>query len=325
MILADKIIINRKKLNLTQDGLAEEINVSRQAVSKWESAQSIPDMDKVILLSNLFGVSVDYLIRDEIEDIEYLDSEQFSKTKKLSISDVNTFLEKSIKSSRYVSVGVMLCIVAPIALIILTLLANQNLINLSEDASNSIGVAILLILISIAVALFIINDHLMKEYEFLEKEYFELDYGIEGIVRQKQKARSKENIVSIIVGVILLILSAIPVIIFESFAPTMFSEVYGAPLLLFTVSIAVYILIRNGIKESSYAKLLQEQDYTVEKKQRSKIYGKIGAIYWLSVVTLFLAYSFIYNAWYQSWVIWPIAGVLFSVVIVITSVIVKED
>ncbi|MFA7534108.1 MAG: helix-turn-helix transcriptional regulator, partial [Tissierellaceae bacterium] len=120
MILADKIIINRKRLNLTQEALAEEINVSRQAVSKWEGAQSIPEMEKIILLSNLFGVSVDYLIRDEIEDIEYLDSEQFSKTKRLSVEEVNTFLEKSMRSSSYVSLGVMLCILSPVMLILLT-------------------------------------------------------------------------------------------------------------------------------------------------------------------------------------------------------------
>lgn len=325
MILADKIIINRKRLNLTQEALAEEINVSRQAVSKWEGAQSIPEMEKIILLSNLFGVSVDYLIRDEIEDIEYLDSEQFSKTKRLSVEEVNTFLEKSMRSSSYVSLGVMLCILSPVMLILLTSLSSLNMINLSETGSSSIGITILLILVSIGVGLFIINSYLMKEYEFLEKEYFELNYGVEGIVKQKQKLRKKENIVNITTGVILLILSPLPVIISQSFTSQFFSDVYAVPLLLLTVSIGTYIIIRNGIRENSYFKLLQEQDYTMEKKRRSKIYGKISAIYWLSITTIFLAYSFVYNGWHNSWMIWPISGVLFTVIMAIVSVLLKED
>lgn len=120
MILADKIIINRKKLNMTQEDLAAEINVSRQAVSKWESAQSLPEMEKIILLSDLFGVSVDYLIRDEIEDIEYLDNDYLSRPRQLSLKEVNDFLDKNNKSSNYVSLGVMLCILSPITLITLT-------------------------------------------------------------------------------------------------------------------------------------------------------------------------------------------------------------
>ncbi|MFA7534311.1 MAG: hypothetical protein WCY46_08265, partial [Tissierellaceae bacterium] len=167
--------------------------------------------------------------------------------------------------------------------------------------------------------------YLMKEYEFLEKEYFELNYGVEGIVKQKQKLRKKENIVNITTGVILLILSPLPVIISQSFTSQFFSDVYAVPLLLLTVSIGTYIIIRNGIRENSYFKLLQEQDYTMEKKRRSKIYGKISAIYWLSITTIFLAYSFVYNGWHNSWMIWPISGVLFTVIMAIVSVLLKED
>ena len=66
MILADKIIENRKKNGWSQEDLAEKLGVSRQSVSKWESAQAIPDLKKILQLSEVFGVSTDYLIRDEI-------------------------------------------------------------------------------------------------------------------------------------------------------------------------------------------------------------------------------------------------------------------
>ena len=68
MILADKITDLRKKNGWSQEELASQLGVSRQAVSKWESASSIPDLDKIIKMSNIFEVSTDYLLKDSIEE-----------------------------------------------------------------------------------------------------------------------------------------------------------------------------------------------------------------------------------------------------------------
>ena len=67
MIFADKLVDLRKKSGWSQEELAEKLNVSRQAVSKWEGAQSVPDMARIIQLSELFGVSTDYLLKDSLE------------------------------------------------------------------------------------------------------------------------------------------------------------------------------------------------------------------------------------------------------------------
>ncbi len=63
MKLGQKIAELRKKSGLSQEALAEKMNVSRQAVSKWESNQSIPDIEKIVDLSELFGVTTDYLLK----------------------------------------------------------------------------------------------------------------------------------------------------------------------------------------------------------------------------------------------------------------------
>ena len=65
MILADKIIRLRKKNGWSQEELADKLQVSRQAVSKWEGAQTIPDIERILAMSRLFGVTVDYLLKDE--------------------------------------------------------------------------------------------------------------------------------------------------------------------------------------------------------------------------------------------------------------------
>lgn len=75
MILADKIIALRKKAGRSQEELTSQLGVTRQSVSKWEGAQSVPDLDKVVQMSRLFGVSTDYLLKDELEEEKLVESE----------------------------------------------------------------------------------------------------------------------------------------------------------------------------------------------------------------------------------------------------------
>ncbi|HZK52856.1 MAG TPA: helix-turn-helix transcriptional regulator [Desulfosporosinus sp.] len=65
MKLSDQIKEQRNKLNLSQDALANELHVSRQAISKWETGQSYPDLEKLIQLSDIFGITLDELVRGD--------------------------------------------------------------------------------------------------------------------------------------------------------------------------------------------------------------------------------------------------------------------
>lgn len=67
MKLNEKILTLRKKMGLSQEELAEKLNVSRQAVSRWEVGSAQPDASNVLQLSKLFGVTADYLLNDEYE------------------------------------------------------------------------------------------------------------------------------------------------------------------------------------------------------------------------------------------------------------------
>ena len=70
---SEKIMNLRKKNGWSQEELAQRLSVSRQSVSKWEGGQSIPDLDKLLALSQIFGVTLDYLVKDEIDcnEIQY--------------------------------------------------------------------------------------------------------------------------------------------------------------------------------------------------------------------------------------------------------------
>ena len=70
MEFAEKLIALRKSRELTQEQLAEQINVSRQSISKWESGQVIPEVEKIVELSKVFDVTVDYLLKpSEIDEL----------------------------------------------------------------------------------------------------------------------------------------------------------------------------------------------------------------------------------------------------------------
>lgn len=75
MTFSDKLIALRKKAGWSQEELAERLNVSRQSVSKWESAQSMPDIDKILQLSSLFSVTTDCLLKDEQAEPEYTEDD----------------------------------------------------------------------------------------------------------------------------------------------------------------------------------------------------------------------------------------------------------
>ena len=83
MNLSDRIQYLRKARGISQEGLADQLGVSRQAVSKWESEQSMPDLDKIISMSDYFAVTTDYLLKG-IEPVVQKEEEQSIKHRRIA-------------------------------------------------------------------------------------------------------------------------------------------------------------------------------------------------------------------------------------------------
>ena len=64
MTFGEKLYKLRKEKGLSQEALAEQVSTTRQAVSKWENNQGFPETEKLMMLSNIFEVSIDYLLKD---------------------------------------------------------------------------------------------------------------------------------------------------------------------------------------------------------------------------------------------------------------------
>lgn len=139
MILAEKIMEMRKKNGWSQEELAYQLGVSRQSVSKWESGASIPDLERILKLSEIFGVSTDYLLKEEIElapeivSVQAEPVEEGAVLRRVSMEEAAEFMEARIGSAKQMALAVMTCVLSPVPLLALGVLAEETKIGISEN------------------------------------------------------------------------------------------------------------------------------------------------------------------------------------------------
>lgn len=326
MILAEKILTLRKNNGWSQEELAEKMHVSRQSISKWESAASIPDINRILQLAELFGVTTDYLLKDELEEEVYTErsSHTDSGLRKVGLKDAEGFLAASRTYTKRIALGVSLCILSPVPLILMAGASDSipAMFPVKEDVSGGIGTALLLLVIACAVALFISSSMKMEPFSYLEKEEFELEYGVTGIITEKRKEYFPYYTRGLIIGVILLILAAAPLIISGGIGSHEMVYISFTALLFIIAAAAVHILVRVAMTKSGYDKLLSEGEYTPARKHREKRSERLGAIYWPIIVAVYLVWSFTTMNWRLTWIVWPVAALIFTA---ISAFFEKED
>lgn len=332
MILADKIITLRKKLGWSQDELAEKLGVTRQSVSKWEGAQSIPDMERIVLMSRLFGVTTDFLLKDEIETEEYSQTDADTPLRRVSMEQASEYLSLRLADAPKIALATFLCVISPIALIVMGALSEYSFFGISENAAAGIGLCVLICLVAVAVAIFIRCSNRVSDFEFLEKEPFETEYGVSGMVNERKRAFKDTASRMNTLGTVLCILSLLP--LFGSFvfnyalgidAQDILAAV-GVGLLLLFVAFGCYDFVYVGAYIGALDRLLEEGDYTRENKRRSSRNGAISLCYWLIVTAIFLFYVFgpSGNAQMQSgWLIWAIGGILYAALLAVLRIVRK--
>ncbi|MBD5080914.1 MAG: helix-turn-helix transcriptional regulator [Ruminococcaceae bacterium] len=369
MILADKIIKERKKLGLSQEELAEKMNISRQSVSKWESNQSLPEIDKILLMSSIFGVTTDYLLKDDAEpdeahvlstseDVKAEAEEEnanennsvmvFTKgSKTLTISSDNSkenqpqnikivtmeqaedFLSSRNKASKNIAFGTFFCILSIIPLLLLAEASEAGLVPFSEDTAGAFGLVLMFLILIPAVVLFVYTGSKNSPYEFLEKEPFELEKGVGELVTEHKKAFDSKYTILNILGTVLCMLSPIPLFI-SAVSENEFIQVVCLCITLFIAGIGAVFFVMGGVRNEAVQRLLKEGEYSEAAKSSKGIKGAVGAIYWLVITAIYILMQTLLidqgADWKNShtWIIWPVAGVLFPVVILICGIIEKN-
>ncbi|MBR0373403.1 MAG: helix-turn-helix transcriptional regulator [Mogibacterium sp.] len=327
MILADKIIENRKKNGWSQEELADRLGVSRQSVSKWESAQAVPDMKKILQLAEVFQVSTDYLLRDDIETMTApetpVDSGLEETVRTVSMGEANAFLQHNEYAATTISTGVMLCILSPVLMILFGGLADAGVIPVRPEFAGICGLVILLLMVTAAVAMFLSTSMRGKPYGYLETLNIDTEYGVSGMVKERRSAYADRHSRLLILGIMLCIVSAIPLLVLQILGNATRSNVYpivGVTVLLVICAIGVKMIVLTSIRQGGFNKLLEEDDYTRLNKRA----GKFDGIYWAVVLAIYLGWSFLTFRWEFTWIVWPIAGVLYMAYREIAKAIVRS-
>lgn len=353
MTLSEKIMNLRKKNGWSQEELAERLDISRQSVSKWESGESVPTLEKLIRISEIFEVSTDYLLKDDfkeekfdrnkssiymnkIEESSYINNRNISsdiaidriigeekanenviKRRKTSFEEVSNYIELAEITAKKFARAVMLCILSPVMLVLLAGFAEQNKIPIKEDHAAMIGLIILLIMVASAVSVFIKYGMKMDKFKYMDRP-IEVDSSSLRFVEEKNDSFEGKLQQSMAFGVALCIIGAIPLITAEEYI-----MVICVALLLVLISIGVNMIVKADTLREGYEKVLQIGEYTLEEKENNRKNEHLDTIYWCTIATIYLAYSFYTFNWHISWVIWPCAGVFYAVVEAITKVVRK--
>lgn len=229
----------------------------------------------------------------------------------LKVSEAKEYINATEKNAKHIAIGVMLCILSPILIIFFASL------NTFEDNTLNmiIGFITLFVLIATAVGLFIYAGINLDKYSYIKKEVI-IPNSVKEYAKAEQNIFNRKYTISLILSVTMFILSPILLIILSVVNDEALYEKYnlgiGIVVLLALIAIGALMVVSVGIVKDAYNALLQVGDYSKERKENDKIVSAVAGIYWPVVTAGYLFWSFVWNDWHISWLIWPIAGVLFG-------------
>ena len=298
MAFSENLQYIRTQAGITQEQLAEQLEVSRQSVSKWESGASFPEMDTLLRICDLYDVNLDTLLRGSVEESNVSDTAQY-----------DTFMNQfSIRIA--FSVG---GIIAAVALMVMQ----------SHNAAymGTMAVTVMLAIISIC-AVTIIASSIQMDY-FRKRHPVIADFYAE----EQKDAFHQKFIWYIAGGMGAILFGVVLLVFFGSFA---MSEVYESLLsagFLFIIAAAVTAFIYAGIQEDKYKvwKYNRDNNPTPEAKKRLNMIGTACGCIMLLATAVYVALGFIRDAWGIAWWVFPVGGILCGIVSVALNPYKGED
>ncbi|MDD6057381.1 MAG: helix-turn-helix transcriptional regulator [Clostridiales bacterium] len=186
MNLGEKIYKLRKEKGLSQEALAELVGTTRQAISKWENNQGYPETEKLLLLSNVFEVSIDFLLKDEKTEKD-TDEKGYYVSREMAVG----YIANEKKTSQYFGAGCALFALAGVPYIVFQEAVAWKVLGMA--------VCVLAGMIAIVVSMFCSKD----EYSILKKESLLFDYDfLKGLTAEYNSTKRKYRLVATICTVL---------------------------------------------------------------------------------------------------------------------------
>lgn len=245
-----------------------------------------------------------------------------SEIEKRYLSDTeaqNIITEKKSQGVK-LATGISICILAPAIMclmqgILIAIFGNT----LSEDIIDNYCTIGLIVMIVIGVAIIVYTGIKMDKYDFLEKEDIQISaYYKEKLEKEREDYHSKFAF-KICIGVVACVLSVIAPIVAETTGETAVGEGISVFIMLTMVAFGVWHFVTAGVTSETYKQLLSKEEYSKKSKTNNKVMDKIGSIYWPLVSIGYLVWSFLTMRWYFTWIVWPIAGLLYGAISIVVN------
>ena len=298
MAFSDNLQFIRAQAGVTQEQLAEQLDVSRQSVSKWESGASFPEMDTLLRICDLYDVNMDTLLRGSVEESRVSDTVRYD-------DHMNHF-------SLQIALSVF-AIIAGVALMILL-----SALGLSEMLAVALFMLILTISVVVMVAGGIQHDNFRKKHPVIQDFYTEEE---KDAFHQKFVWYIAGGVGAILFGVVLL------VGVFAFLPEKEPYESFAAAVFMLLVAGAVFSFIYGGIQEDKYKiwKYNRDNNPTPEAKKQLGRIGTACGVIMLIATAIYVGLGFTRNAWGTAWWVFPVGGILCGVVSVVLDPYKGED
>ena len=233
------------------------------------------------------------------------------------MEEANTYMDEKKKAAPMLANATTLCILSPIPLFLIS--------TFNDGLAIGIACTTLLGMVALAVFIFIKTGIKLSPLQYLEQEPFETEYGVTGLVKEKNQNYQEHYSFCLACGVVLCILSVIPLIIAGCMEASDYVCTLCLVVLMTMASVGVNILIRVSTIKSSYDALLQEGDFTKKEKLAKKKTETFTVVYWCLVTAVYLGWSLWTKQWDTTYMILPVAAVLYAAMYGIVRMVMKLD
>ncbi|MDE5909698.1 MAG: helix-turn-helix domain-containing protein [Lachnospiraceae bacterium] len=300
MSFAENLQYLRKEKNITQEQLAEQLEVSRQSVSKWESGQSYPEMEKLLQICSMFQCNLDTMMQGDI-------SKEFAQ-------DVHGYDAFKNQFSKWIAAGVGLVLFGISAMLFLTG------IGVDEMLCTAVFFSFLIVAVLIFIVMGMQNDRFCKKHPQIEDFYSE----------EEKEHAYKKFVVRVAVSVGVILIGVLLVMVMDERLESqilgsvvqeerMEGLIYGTFMLIITA--AVSLLVYGGLQKAKYdiEEYNKDTNPSPEKKRRDLLVSKICGCIMLVATIVFFGWGFCTNAWRITWIVYAVAGILCAIVCIVLS------